>query len=198
MKTSTIVFTGIMLLTMNIAILPGALQAKEEPDINRGAKAWANTCSRCHNMRQPSEFTDDVWEPTINHMRVRAGIPGDMARDIRAFLQSSNFSSPKIAASTRSSDTLSTSNEITAQTGKAVFDKTCIACHVADGKGTIPGIPALQSRLSQSDGVLLQNIKDGKQSPGSSMMMPPRGGNPNLSDADLRSVLLYMRQQFGH
>ena len=137
----------------------------------------------------------------LDHMRVRAGIPGDMARDIRAFLQSSNFSAPKVAASAKPtpvSNVPLTSNEITAQSGKAVFDKTCIACHGADGKGAIPGIPALQSRLSQSDEILLQHIKDGMQSPGSSMMMPPRGGNPNLSDADLSSVLLYMRQQFGH
>jgi cytochrome c5 len=193
MKTTTIFLKGIILLTMNFAILSGTVQAEGKPDINRGAQAWANTCSRCHNMRQPNELPDDLWQATINHMRVRAALPGDMVRDIRAFLQASNFSAPKMTSSSSPSmvDTMSS------QGGKAIFDKTCIACHGADGKGTIPGVPALHSRLSQPDEVLLQHIKDGFQSPGSVMVMPPRGGNPDLTDAELKNVLLYMHEQFG-
>jgi len=29
------------------------------------------------------------------------------------------------------------------------------------------------------------------------MAMPARGGNPKLSDNDLKSVLIYLHQQFG-
>ncbi len=200
MKTIIILLKVVILLTINFSILSGPLQAREKPDINRGAKAWANTCSRCHNMRQPNEFRDDIWEPIVYHMRLRAGIPGDMARDIMAFLQSGNFSARKIAAKTEASaveSPASTSGTAAAQSGKAIFNSTCIACHGADGKGTIPGVPNLQTRLSQPDALLLQHIKDGFQSPGSVMVMPPRGGNPDLSDAELKNVLKYMHEQFG-
>jgi cytochrome c5 len=199
MKTISTLLKGIVLLMTCFASLSGPLQAEEKPDINRGAKAWANTCSRCHNMRQPNEFRDDLWDPTINHMRMRSGIPGNMARDILAFLQSSNFSPVKVTADTKSnavSSISSSAGKKTAQSGKVVFDSTCIACHGANGKGTIPGVPELQSRLSQTDGVLLQHIKDGFQSPGSVMVMPPRGGNPALTDSELSNVLMYMREQF--
>lgn len=56
----------------------------------RGAKAWGENCARCHNMRDPKEFRDDLWRPIVAHMRVRAGLTGQQARDILLFLQQSN------------------------------------------------------------------------------------------------------------
>ncbi|WP_322002981.1 cytochrome c [Marinobacter alexandrii] len=68
--------------------------AAQDPDdpmaFVRGAQSWADNCARCHNMRDPAEFRDDVWEPTVLHMRIRAGLTGQEARDIQAFLQKSN------------------------------------------------------------------------------------------------------------
>ncbi len=197
MKTTTIIFNSIVFMAMNFTFLSVPILAEEKPDVNRGAQAWANNCSRCHNMRQPNEFADDIWEPTINHMRVRAGLPGDMARDIRAFLQASNFKAQKVAVSANPAGGGVTADSKSALSGNTVFDTTCIACHGANGKGTIPGIPTLQSRLSQSDEILLQHIKDGFQSEGSVMVMPPRGGNPALTDEEIKNVLMYMREQFG-
>jgi cytochrome c1 len=66
---------------------------KDKPDpkqFARGAKAWAKTCSRCHNMKAARDNTDEEWHVDVTHMRVRANIPGDMARDIEAFLRASN------------------------------------------------------------------------------------------------------------
>lgn len=56
----------------------------------RGAKAWAENCGRCHNIRSASELNDIDWRVSVTHMRVRANIPGDVARDIITFLQASN------------------------------------------------------------------------------------------------------------
>lgn len=58
--------------------------------IARGAKAWAAQCGRCHNIRSPSELSDEEWHVSVTHMRVRANIPGDTIEDIKAFLKSSN------------------------------------------------------------------------------------------------------------
>lgn len=65
--------------------------AKVDPlQIARGAKAWATQCGRCHNIRSPSELSDEEWHVSVTHMRVRANIPGDTIEDIKAFLKSSN------------------------------------------------------------------------------------------------------------
>ncbi len=56
----------------------------------RGAKAWAQNCARCHEMRNPRELRDDQWKPVVTHMRIRAGLTGAQARDILEFLQGSN------------------------------------------------------------------------------------------------------------
>jgi len=56
----------------------------------RGAQTWADNCARCHNMRDPKELRDDQWRTAIAHMRVRAGLTGEEARDILVFLQGSN------------------------------------------------------------------------------------------------------------
>tara|TARA_R110002111_G_scaffold151735_1_gene218457 strand:- start:735 stop:875 length:141 start_codon:yes stop_codon:yes gene_type:complete len=44
--------------------------------------------------------------------------------------------------------------------------------------------------------MLLQNITDGFQSPGSPMAMPAKGGNVDLTDGDIKAVLVYVRESF--
>ena len=71
---------------------PATAQEKK-PDpaaFARGAKAWADSCGRCHNVRDPKELTDAQWKPVVSHMRIRAGLTGQEARDVLTFLQGSN------------------------------------------------------------------------------------------------------------
>ncbi len=75
--------------------LATAVQAAEpdkakEGDFLRGARAWAENCNRCHNVRDPKELRDDQWITTVFHMRVRGGLTGQQTRDIIKFLQESN------------------------------------------------------------------------------------------------------------
>lgn len=89
-----------MLVTLaaTAALLAGAATAwageegagSDPAQIGRGAKAWAENCGRCHNVRNPKDQVDYEWAVAVAHMRVRANLPGDMARDITAFLKSSN------------------------------------------------------------------------------------------------------------
>lgn len=84
--------------------------------------------------------------------------------------------------------------------GEAVYKKTCTTCHGANGKGMLPGVPDLTNKagvLSQPDDLLVKRITTGYQSPGSPMAMPPKGGNPQLTEAQLREALRYIRAQFG-
>jgi len=156
----------------------------------RGAKEWADNCSRCHNMRDPKEFRDDKWRLIVSHMRVRAGLHGQQTRDILSFLQSSNY-----IAVVNNSEPVKVANTPDVD-GESIYNQTCVACHGANGAGAIPGVPKLSERLSKSDATLLGNIKNGLQSEGSPMAMPAKGGNPRLSDADIKEVLIYLRQTF--
>lgn len=84
--------------------------------------------------------------------------------------------------------------------GQSVYSQTCVACHGANGKGAIPGVADLTDKdgsLSKTDAELMQNITDGFQSPGSFMAMPPKGGNPGLTEDDIKAVLAYLRSTFG-
>ncbi|MEW6613680.1 MAG: c-type cytochrome [Pseudomonadota bacterium] len=165
--------------------------------VARGAVAWANSCDRCHNMREPAEFRDDQWRAIMAHMRVRAGLTGQETRDILAFLQASNSPAQQPSAPVTPIPTAPTTG---VHPGKAVYTQTCLACHGADGKGALPGVPDLtraNGPLAKSDAELIRSITAGVQRPGAPLAMPPKGGNPNLTETDIRQVLDYMRQAFG-
>lgn len=86
------------------------------------------------------------------------------------------------------------------QRGQEIYAQTCVACHGADGRGVLPGVPDFTSAggsLAKEDAVLLRNITDGFQTPGSPMAMPPKGGNPDLTEEDILSVLRYLREKYG-
>ncbi len=87
-----------------------------------------------------------------------------------------------------------------AERGADVYNQTCVACHGDDGSGALPGVPDFGAKagvLSQTDAVLIDHILNGFQAPGSPMAMPAKGGNPNLTEEDVRAVLRYIRTRFG-
>ncbi len=84
-----------------------------------------------------------------------------------------------------------------AERGRQVYMQTCVACHGPDGTGSVPGTPDLTKpggRLSKSNDVLLEHVRDGFRSEGSSMAMPPKGGNPSLREDELKDVIAYMHK----
>jgi mono/diheme cytochrome c family protein len=78
-----------------------------------------------------------------------------------------------------------------------IYQLNCMVCHGSDGSGAMPGVPDFSqqpSALQQTDAQLLDLLKKGVQRPGSSMAMPPNGGNPQLDDEALLNAIRYMRQ----
>jgi cytochrome c5 len=214
---------GILLFSVVIPGYADDTSSNVTADLAQGAKDWANNCSRCHNLRSPTEFTPDQWHLIMKHMRIQGGLTGQEARNVSAFLmsQSAVTQAPPASAETANAPVESATTPAvnasatnpkappqkqsaagasSGQSGSAVYHQTCIACHGANGKGAIPGAPDFTSKtgpLSKSDAILLQHIENGYQSPGSPMAMPPRGGNPKLTNADLKNALDYIRSTFG-
>ncbi len=83
--------------------------------------------------------------------------------------------------------------------GEKVYAQTCIACHGANGKGSIPGVgdfTRADGPLTKSDEALIKRIRDGLATAGKPLSMPAKGGNPSLSDAEIAAVLRYLRASF--
>jgi len=83
-------------------------------------------------------------------------------------------------------------------TGKAIYEQNCAGCHGSDGSGRMRGIPDFTRAngvLSKSESELVQNTINGV-SGGGRFGMPAKGGNPNLSERDIKNVVRYMKATF--
>ena len=77
--------------------------------------------------------------------------------------------------------------------GTAVYNSVCMACHVAGVAGApkVGDAAAWQPRLGQGLDGLVASVVHGKNA------MPPRGGNPKLSDAEIRAAVEHMLKETG-
>lgn len=72
--------------------------------------------------------------------------------------------------------------------GKAIYEKVCMVCHVAGVAGApkLGDKAAWSPRLAQGLDALHQSVIKGKGA------MPPKGGAPQLSEAELRAAVEFM------
>jgi cytochrome c5 len=75
--------------------------------------------------------------------------------------------------------------------GKPVYDKVCAVCHAAGVAGAPkPGDKAAWApRLQQGMDALVQSVVKGKGA------MPPKAGNPALTDAEIRAAVDFLVSQ---
>jgi len=79
-----------------------------------------------------------------------------------------------------------------AMDGKAVYEKTCKTCHATG----VMGAPKLGDkkdwgeRVAKGKDSLAQNAIKGYK--GKKGMMPPKGGNPKLTDDEIKAAIDYM------
>ena len=87
--------------------------------------------------------------------------------------------------------------------GKAVYSRTCIACHQPTGMGLPPVFPPLAGSewVSKDASIAVRNIINGMQGPVTvkgmtyNSMMPPVAG---LSDKDIADVVNYVNNSWGN
>ena len=80
--------------------------------------------------------------------------------------------------------------------GQALFQTSCSACHGPEGKG-VPGLgkdmTGSEFIAGKSDAELIEFIKQGRDPSdplnSTGVAMPPKGGNPSLSDEDLQNIV---------
>ncbi len=87
--------------------------------------------------------------------------------------------------------------------GKAVYSRTCIACHQPTGMGLPPVFPPLAGSewVAKDASIAVRNIINGMQGPITvkgvtyNGMMPPVAG---LSDKDIADVVTYVNNSWGN
>lgn len=83
--------------------------------------------------------------------------------------------------------------------GAGVFARTCASCHGSKGQGVAGVAPALmpsdfvrQSSASQLAAVITLGRQPNDPASRTGKMMPARGGNPFLSDADIADIVAFL------
>ncbi|WP_274572678.1 cytochrome c5 family protein [Neisseria leonii] len=138
-----------------------------------------------------ADLTDDELKRAIAYMTNQSG---------------GNFDAPAVgaedsasAASGTASDAAPAASATASVDGKKVFDGLCMACHAANS--AIPGSPKITNtadwadRIGQGRATLVKHAIEGFT--GKNGMMPAKGGNPNLSDAEVEAAVVYMVNQSG-
>lgn len=105
-----------------------------------------------------------------------------------------------VAASNTSAAEAKPASKGDAEKGKAAFATTCAACHGPNGegvKGLGKDMTSSEFIAGLSDDELLAFVKvgrpinDPKNTTG--VMMPPKGGNPALTDEQLLDIIAFIR-----
>lgn len=91
--------------------------------------------------------------------------------------------------------------EVSAASGREVFLRVCASCHGVHGeglKGSGKELRVNEFVSSRDDGKLVDFLKTGRQpwdaENTTKVQMPGRGGDPRVTDDDLRDVVAYLRE----
>lgn len=81
------------------------------------------------------------------------------------------------------------------ETGKQVYNSLCFTCHGSEaGQGGLPNVPhfgdadAWADRIAQGNPLLYERAINGYTG-ASGIPMPPKGGNPGLTDDEIRAAV---------
>lgn len=171
----------ILMTVFAAALLTIPISASDEPqDYARGASLYSGNCGRCHNARGPGEYSDRDWPLIITHMRVIAGLPGDQARAVEAFLRASN-NPPMRTAVARAPSGLS-GEELIQSLG-------CRGCHEIAGQGGSIG-PSLKGIFDRRDEDWVRDQIQRPRTNNPRTVMPEFG----INDADARAIAEALRR----
>lgn len=85
-----IIISSIMAFVLALAGSFNSCKPSEVVLAKSGAQIWGENCVRCHNVADPSTFSDVEWEVASMHMQIRANLTTDEIKKVKEFLQSAN------------------------------------------------------------------------------------------------------------
>lgn len=83
--------------------------------------------------------------------------------------------------------------------GEKLFSQNCSACHGMDGAGVaglgkpLVGSPMLKLKDAELVAFIKQGRDTGDKANTTGVAMPPKGGNPALTDQNLQEIVTYLR-----
>jgi len=182
------------------------------PGARSGEAIVQATCTACHQTgvaKAPKIGDKNDWAPHLKHglgAMVQSVIKGKSAMPPRAGDSSltdaeitravvhmanqagANFKAP---AASKEKPAAAQAHAGHGADGKAVYDKLCVACH----QQSVAGSPKLGDkaawapRVQTGTGALVQSVIKGKGA------MPPKAGNPALSEGEIRAAVEFMVSQ---
>jgi cytochrome c5 len=192
------------------------------PGARSGEAIVQATCGACHQAgvaNAPKIGDKNAWAPHLKHSLKElvqtvtkgkgamppkggdASLTGDEIARAVAFMANQsggNFKPPaapapkdKPAAAAAAHQDHAKPAAAGAADGKSVYDKVCFACH----QQSVAGSPKLGDkeawapRIKTGTGAMVQSVIKGKGA------MPPKAGNPSLSDAEIRAAVEFMVSQ---
>ena len=191
-----------------------ALDASAPKVEQSGEQIYTTVCASCHTpgaLGAPKLNAKGDWAPRlgqgfetltkhaiegIRQMPARGGNPDlsdiEVARAVAYMANSggANFKEPEAQAPSAAG---ATASKLDLTKGQATYTATCVACH---GSG-VAGAPKLSDkaawtpRLQQGFNDLYVNALKGKNA------MPAKGGNADLTEADLANAVAYMVKEAG-
>jgi len=143
------------------------------------------TCATCHQagVANAPKFGDAAaWAP-----RIKTGLN----TMVQSVIKGKGAMPPKAGAKFKDKPAAEKPKAAAAADGKAVYDKVCVACHQVSVAGSprLGDKAAWAPRLPAGHDALVQSVIKGKGA------MPPRAGNPSLSDQEIRAAVDFMVSQ---
>lgn len=149
-----------------------------------------------------ADLTDDELKRAIAYMTNQSGAnfeaPAVGAEDAATAAAASDAAASAPAAASESAPAAATTTA--AADGQKVFEGLCMACHAANS--AIPGSPKLtnkddwKDRIAQGKETLVKHAIEGFTGKGG-FVMPAKGGNASLNDAEVEAAVVYMANQSG-
>lgn len=155
-----------------------------------------------------SDLTDDELKRAIAYMANKSGanfqapaVGGAAAAPASgAAASGAAASGPAASASAPAAAAPAADAGAAAADGKKVFEGLCMACHGATA--AIPQAPKITKndewapRIAKGKATLVKHAIDGFTGPQGGVM-PPKGGNPSLTEAEISAAIVYMANQSG-
>lgn len=141
------------------------------------------------------DLTDDEVARAVAYMVNQSG--GNVAEPKVGDAPAATAASEPTTAETSAAPAANT--QVASGRGQEIFEQSCKACHGATSP--IPGAPKItkvddwKDRIAQGEDVLVKRAIEGFVGKGG--MMPAKGGNPSISDEDIKATVQYMVKQSG-